>query len=115
MANRQTMNISVPPAQESFVRALVASGRYRTASEVVRDGLRLLEEREHTRLLEKYLYEGLSADEEAQLPPALTEKARARIQQLVNAGIQDRDVGRVSDGPSAMERIRKKLPVRRSA
>jgi len=42
-----TMNVSLPKALAEFVEQAVASGQYGTASEVVRDGLRLLrQERE---------------------------------------------------------------------
>ena len=40
------MNVNLTPQLEELVRAKVASGLYTSASEVVRAGLRLLEERE---------------------------------------------------------------------
>jgi antitoxin ParD1/3/4 len=40
------MNVSIGDRWESFVNAVVKSGRYSSASEVVREGLRLVEERE---------------------------------------------------------------------
>lgn len=40
------MNISLPPALEKFVQNKIGSGRYSTASEVVRDGLRMLQEQD---------------------------------------------------------------------
>ena len=46
MPTRKTMNISVTPELERFVASRVASGRYQSASEVVRAGLRLLERHE---------------------------------------------------------------------
>ena len=41
-----TMNVSVGDRWESFVQEAVRTGRYGSASEVVREGLRLVEERE---------------------------------------------------------------------
>ena len=40
------MNVSLTPELEGFIGELVKSGNYFSASEVVRDGLRLLKERE---------------------------------------------------------------------
>jgi antitoxin ParD1/3/4 len=34
---------------EEFIESLIASGRYSTASEIIRDGLRMIEEREQRR------------------------------------------------------------------
>ena len=40
------MDISIGPYWESFVDSLVRTGRYETNSDVVQEGLRLVEERE---------------------------------------------------------------------
>lgn len=40
------MNVSIGARWESFVETVVRTGRYSSASEVVREGLRLVEERE---------------------------------------------------------------------
>jgi antitoxin ParD1/3/4 len=43
------MNVSLTPELEEFVAAKVEGGRYRSASEVVREALRLLEEYDQVR------------------------------------------------------------------
>jgi antitoxin ParD1/3/4 len=46
------MNVSLTPELEKFVDAKVESGLYNNASEVIREGLRLL--KEHDELRKKY-------------------------------------------------------------
>jgi antitoxin ParD1/3/4 len=46
------VNVSLTPELERLVQKKVATGRYGSASEVVREALRLLEEREVARALE---------------------------------------------------------------
>jgi antitoxin ParD1/3/4 len=41
-----TRNVVLTKQQEKLVKTLVASGRYQNASEVLREGLRLVEQRE---------------------------------------------------------------------
>ncbi len=113
MPQRQTMNVSLPLGQERFVRAQVEAGRYRTASEVIRDGLRLLEEANHRRLVEKWLYEGLSEEEQASLPPSLKESVEARFLGLLDKAMDDLKAGRTVDGSTAMDRLRKDLEAQR--
>lgn len=63
------MNVSLTPKLEEFVAKKVKSGRYQTASEVVREGLRLLEEQDRRKSfsvdsqqeLEGKLIEGLES------------------------------------------------------
>ncbi|WP_010217870.1 type II toxin-antitoxin system ParD family antitoxin [Sphingomonas sp. PAMC 26621] len=40
------MNVSIGPRWESFIESIVAEGRYASADAVMREGLRLVEERE---------------------------------------------------------------------
>jgi antitoxin ParD1/3/4 len=43
------MNVSLTPELEKFIASKVESGRYHSASEVVREALRLLEERDQVK------------------------------------------------------------------
>jgi putative addiction module CopG family antidote len=53
MPSRKTMNVSLRPELERYVAERVASGRYRSASEVIRAALRLLEKDEKEGLRHK--------------------------------------------------------------
>jgi antitoxin ParD1/3/4 len=50
------MDVSVTPEMESFVSAAVQSGRFRSASEVVQEALRLLEEYERERATRRTVF-----------------------------------------------------------
>jgi len=77
------MNVSLTPEHEQFVQTKVESGRYNSASEVVREALRLLEEHERARAAQlaefnKELGRRLaSLDRGETVDPV---KARARLQ-----------------------------------
>lgn len=113
MADRQTRNVSLPPHQDAFVNELVEAGRYRTASEVVREGLRLLEEAEHRRLLEEWIYQGLSEDDEERLPQDLKDRAKEHFQGLIDESLRDVRSARVTGGSKAMKNLREELKTRR--
>jgi antitoxin ParD1/3/4 len=53
MPSRKTMNVSLTPELKRYVAERIASGRYRSASEVVRAALRLLEKDEREGLRHK--------------------------------------------------------------
>ena len=68
MPARSSLNVSLTPELEKFVESRVKSGRYQTASEVVREALRLLESQERDRdaafrALKKQLQEDAAAAE----------------------------------------------------
>ena len=82
MAERETMNVSLSFSQKGFVKAQVASGRYRNDSEVVREGLRLLEERERRRRLEELLLSDLERGGPVELTDAYLDELRRRLESL---------------------------------
>lgn len=58
------MNVSLTAELEAFVEGVVKSGRYGSASEAVREGLRLLQEREAKFLrLKRDIEDGLNSGE----------------------------------------------------
>lgn len=80
------MNVSLTPELEQIVAQRVKSGLYNSASEVVREGLRLLQQRDEMR--------------EAKLSAL-----RAEIQK----GVDSLEAGHVYDGPTVMSEFREKL------
>lgn len=73
------MNVSVGDRWETFVANIVKAGRYGSASEVVREGLRLVEEREQklkalNAMLDKSIAEGGEVSD-ADIDAALEAKA----------------------------------------
>ncbi|KQT65862.1 MULTISPECIES: type II toxin-antitoxin system ParD family antitoxin [unclassified Aureimonas] len=68
-------NVTVGKHYETMVQAMVESGRYASVSEVHREGLRLIEEREQTRLarleaLRQLIHEGDESGEDEPLDMA---------------------------------------------
>ncbi|MFI5381788.1 MAG: type II toxin-antitoxin system ParD family antitoxin [Tepidisphaerales bacterium] len=93
MATKQiARNIALTPHFDQFVQSKIESGRYQSASEVVRDGLRLLEEREQMR-----------------------QQSLARLRQDIEVGWQESERDQVVDGPVVFAEIRRMSKARRRA
>ena len=80
-----TMNVNLSPQLEAMVKAKVASGRTTSASEVVREALRLMEQQDQLRLLQfeqlrRDIQDGLASPEaEAWNPKAIKAEGRRRL------------------------------------
>lgn len=77
---------------EAFIKSMVASGRYNNASEVVRDGLRALEDQELQR-----------------------QKDEAELDAFLAESFEDIEVGRVHPAEEVFEELRQELKKRRDA
>lgn len=88
------MNVSLGSRWDQFVEGKVQSGDFQTASEVIREGLRLLEKEE--------LLKRLSVGSLAELESRLLKAAESI------------DAGRTVDGEAALERLRRRSKTRRS-
>jgi len=80
-----TMNVNLSPQLEAMVKAKVASGRYTSASEVVREALRLMEQQDQLRALQlqqlrRDIQDGLASGEaEVWNPKAIKAEGRRRL------------------------------------
>ena len=72
------MNVSLTPELEKVVAERVASGRYASASEVIREALRLLEERDRLGQLRGEVRLGLDQLDQGRQRP-FDDQARERI------------------------------------
>ena len=84
------MNVNLTPELEKLVNEKVTSGLYNSASEVVRDALRLLREQDELRRIRQ-------------------DELRKEIRRGVDASAQ----GRVKDGEDALAAIKKDLTQRK--
>jgi antitoxin ParD1/3/4 len=79
------MNISLTPELEKLVDSKVKSGRYASASEVIREGLRLLEEQDQLR-----------------------QQRLAEVRQKIDRGIDQLDRGLGISGSKARVRLQQR-------
>ena len=79
------MNVHLGPVFDEFVAELLKTGHYQTQSEVLREGLRLLKEREELKKLRL-----------------------AELRNEISVGIEQADRGEFVDGPEAFNKIRQR-------
>lgn len=86
------MNVSLTPELEQFVHNKVKSGRYLSASEVVREALRLLEERDRLR-----------------------EIRLETLRQEIAIGVEQSDRGEGADGEEVIQELLEEIDQARQA
>jgi len=87
---REGMNVHLGTAFDEFVADLLKSGYYQTQSEVLREGLRLLKEREEVKQMRL-----------------------AELRKEIAVGAEQADSGQFVDGPKAFAKIRQRSAQRK--
>ena len=90
--HRTTVNISITPELDAFLRSRVKSGRYQTTSEVVREALRLLERQERER-----------------------DEAFRQLKARLETGADQAERGELLDGDEVFDELREMIEERRRA
>jgi antitoxin ParD1/3/4 len=88
--HRTTVNISITPELDAFLRSRVKSGRYQTTSEVVREALRLLERQERER-----------------------DEAFQQLKARLETGADQAERGELLDGDAVFDELREMIEERR--
>lgn len=83
------MNVSLTPQLQGFVEAKVKSGRYQSSSEVIRESLRLMEQRDQA-----------------------NDTALAEVRRKVSVGLDQARRGELRDGEDVFARVRARLDLR---
>jgi len=86
------MNANLGPALQNFVSELLESGLYQSQSEVIREGLRLLKEREDLKRLRL-----------------------SELRKEIALGSQQADRGEFLDGPLTFRQIRRRRSARHAS
>ena len=86
------MNVNLGHTFDEFVAEMLKSGLYQSQSEILREGLRLLKEREELKKLRL-----------------------AELRKEIRLGVEQADRGELIDGKQAFAKIRKKSAQRRRA
>ncbi|MFZ0803005.1 MAG: type II toxin-antitoxin system ParD family antitoxin [Terriglobales bacterium] len=84
------MNVNLGPVFDEFVAEMLGTGLYQSQSEILREGLRLLKEREELKQLKL-----------------------AEFRREIALGIGEADRGEFVDGPQVFAKLRKKSAERR--